>query len=387
MLQYKNNQWQEEVKPFVPFLNNGADISYPAVEIDPLYSISQIKESVALTGTAVAGEVGGLTAISVTGATDSAIVTSYGQASINGGQWARVSIAAKVDPNNLPTGSKNAIWGAFTGNVDNGYFWGVDATGLFVGYAIAGVITTERPATLPTDYANVGYTYQIEWTGDNFAPVKFSILSSQSGYLIPVFSYVLTLSAPSIDPNLPIKIVLESDGTAGATFRVLFGARSIHQSHPPRFGRISTEVRRIITVGSAAIVGLLALRPKSTFRGRVNTVLTQFNQISISSRTNGVTLWLAWNPTNLGTIAPAGWRTINNQPVDESSIEGNITLNATAPVMPFVLEAWQIAPNQHLNISLADLPLPPVKGNILLAAQSVNATATVESALSIAESF
>ncbi|MGL5877594.1 MAG: hypothetical protein ACRC2V_07415, partial [Xenococcaceae cyanobacterium] len=111
MLELVNGQWEKEAKPFVPLLNNGAEISHPVVEIDSLYSISQIKESSSVNGSAVIGEVGGLTAISVTGGGDSVSLSSLGTASINGGQWARVSISVKVDSANLPQGNKKAFWG------------------------------------------------------------------------------------------------------------------------------------------------------------------------------------------------------------------------------------------------------------------------------------
>jgi hypothetical protein len=382
LLELINNQWVRQLSQQYAF--NSQPEAVPAVQVMPQYGRSY-RENAVINGNGIVNDVNGVTVIEVALTADSVWLESYKRARVNSLGWAQAVINVKIPIR--PSGTQIIRWGAYyAGN--NGFYFGLDATGLFAAVIRAGIESKTYLGAAWETQIEAGATYGIEWTGNNYAPVEFSIYGNIGSQIGKLLTFTKEIPNGAIELNLPLAIELRSNGIA-SNLTAQFGQRAIYIDPRSSIAPIRTlsATRRNITVSSATNVGLIAVRSLIAFKGRPNSVESGLHSISVSCRTNGATFWLIENPPNLAAVAPT-WTAMGGFSGD-TSVESNVSFNASAVTTTGIkiINSWQCAANQDRIIFFPkEQTIPnPIVGNVVLIAQSLAANSTVDVSLTIEE--
>lgn len=324
------------------------------VELKPNYGLSILRDNITVNGAtytsgAYADEVNGEIQLASTAtANDSIILESAQRGVYIAGRSAELGIGVRVPV--LPVGTQELRWGLFDNT--NGFYFGVDATGLFVAIRRSGIVTKIYQSSWNGDKANgagasglslnlaQGSIFQIVFNWYGFGPIHFIANINDAngvGRLVTLHRFTPSSQTSVIDPNLPIRAEIANGSTATAINLYVAGRQySILGLLQPQTRITSEYVFGIAT--SPTILPILSFRRKSTFRGRSNTVSCSVLGMDASAKgqDNFVQLRVG------GTIGGGTWGTPSDYGATETCLESNIaptSLTGGSPLSSVIIAA------------------------------------------------
>ena len=189
-----------------------------------------------------------------------------------------------------PTGTQYAKWG-YSDLTNNGFYFGIDVTGLFVAYLTGGAETKIYQNDWNTDVldgsgasgltltpAN-GVISQIDFTWYGYGDIKFSFLIFNATTLttkkVIAHTLKITGSASIVDPNQPLKFEVGNGASSTTDFSLYIGGHQfsvVDGNSFPQKRYISELVTNYTTATDILWQPLITFRKKATFNSRPNSV-------------------------------------------------------------------------------------------------------------------
>jgi len=249
-----------------------------------------------------------------------------------------------------PTGTQYAKWG-YSDLANNGFYFGQDATGIYVAYITGGVETKTYQANWNEDKLNGtgasglsivpanGSISQIDFTWYAYGDIKFIFLVFNPVTLktqkIIAHTTKINNAASIIDPNQPLKFEVGNGATSTNDFSLFVGG---HQFSV--VGGFSDSQKRLIselltnytTALNTSWQPLIAFRKKATFNGRANSVNGSLENFEVAAdgeletriTIGGTTSNLAFaNPTGVAATESAVETKVTGGVALTTSLDGN----------------------------------------------------------------
>ena len=271
---------------------------FPIVELTSVYGVSDLRDVVITAGGGTVTNDATEYVINTTASGgDSTILESAERGRYEPGFAGEAGIGVRIP--SLPIGTQVARWGMF--DDDNGAFFGVNSTTIFLTIRRGGVDTTfiqsawnvdpldgSGPSGETLDLSK-GNIYQILFTWYGYGVIEFRVVLPDTPTLaqqvITVHRYVPIGETSFIDPNQPLRAEVDNDGTANS-FNLFVGGRqySIVGKYTPTF-RVTSE-RRTITDVTTTLTPVISFTRKAVFpagSGRTNSVKVELEEINIIS--------------------------------------------------------------------------------------------------------
>lgn len=270
----------------------------PIVELTPAYGLSILRDSVTTIGDGtVTNDATEFNLSNTTNGIDSAILESVLRGRYEPGFAGEAGIGVRIPM--LPIGNQIGRWGFF--DDQNGAFFGVDSTNVFVAIRRGGSDTTFPQSSWNVDRLDgtglsgatlnlsKGNIFQIVFTWYGYGVIEFRVVipnpSTLAQEVITVHRFSPTGQTSFIDPNLPIRAQIDNNGTA-ETYTLFVGGRqySIIGKYNPTF-RVTSERRRVTNLTSA-LTPVLSFTRKAIFpsgSARTNSVQVDLEEINIIS--------------------------------------------------------------------------------------------------------
>lgn len=372
-------------KAFTGFNELIVSSGYPIIDLKSVYGISDIRDKVAEVGTGTVTNTAGEYVVS-TGA------TAGGTASLSSVEYGRYVAGFEATPGLgvrvpvLPVGDQIARWGYFDDN--NGFGFGVDATGFFVFIRKGGTETiTYQPdfefdcGLLDLSFLRI-YRMPFRWYGSG--PVGFEI-SDEEDFKEPSIKRIHIIRAQDDEPiteeaNLPIRIEVDN-GTQDTDLTVYVAGRQffIQGNYNPST-RITSQSNEAVSVGGT-FLPLVSFRFKSGFEG-ISAKLGGGDLLTASAN-------IRYEVRVGGSLTGASFGAPDNIPATETGLEVDTSATAiTGGQKIFEGLANSGAGNRSgqtgEGISDIDLPKDTV---ITLGAVSLGGTATVSAVFRVQEEW
>ncbi|MEK3703043.1 hypothetical protein MKY87_02865 [Paenibacillus sp. FSL R7-0198] len=270
----------------------------PIVELTSVYGLSILRDAVTITGAGtVTNNATEYNLSNSASGVDSAILESVLRGRYEPGYAGEAGIGVRIP--SLPIGNQVAQWGLF--DTQNGAFFGVNSTTVFVTVRRAGVDTTVPQSLWNVDPLNgtgpsgatlnlsKGNIYQIVFTWYGYGVIEFRVVIPDPVTLaqevITVHRFSPTGQTSFVDPNLPLRAQVANNGT-GAAYSIFVGGRqySIIGKYEPTY-RVTSERRRITNVTST-LTPVISFTRKAVFpagSARTNSVQVNLEEINVIS--------------------------------------------------------------------------------------------------------
>lgn len=296
-----------------------------------------------------------------------------------------------------PTDTQSATWGGITSDGNNGFYFGRDATGVYVTRLRAGTEidktyqsdwnldkldgTGKSGRTLDLDNGNI---FQIEWTWYGYGQIIFGVLGVVSGKqtFIPVHEMSDFTDTSVTDPSLRVFTKVENGGTTTSNLPLYVGGRqySVVGTYVPKY-RFTADVRGSTTL-STTVQPLISFRIKSGFRNR--SIKLQGYTI-VNDGNNRVYVELRLD----GTLTGATFGTPGNYTASDTALESDTS--ATAITGGNVIWNGDVIDSSNAgNVGLADRDVDldlPEESTITLCAASFSGTPAVFSGFRMKEEW
>lgn len=339
--------------------------------LKPTWGTSRFRDNVTTANGGSVAETGGEIKVSAgTSANGSAIIETVERGQYRSGTWGHGSVGIRVPSPDGVTGEQVARWGYF--DADNGFGWGVDATGVFTFRRKSGSDTVYRPpADAPSQDAEwnhdpmngagpSGLTLDISegmvfhtvfrWYGHGpcawYIEPKDTAAQWASEVVVDQRVYPDEVSLP--DPNQPIRVEVDNGATSGSELDVYMGGRqfALWGGGGSAFQQRTTNA--VFSDGTGLTIPnddtwypLLAVRRKSTFgpSGRTNSVRVVTREVEVASA-GQLRMRVAFDATP--TLNGLSWGAPDGVPTDETALEtvvtnSNLDLEATGGI-PIIQE-------------------------------------------------
>lgn len=268
-------------------------------------------------------------------ASDSATLDSAERGRYQPGYGAEAGIGIRYA--DTPTGEQDVQFGYFDAN--NGFFFGRDATGIYVASRRDGTTTKvyqsawnadtlsatgENPSGLRLNLA-AGNIFHVLYSWYGYGPVHFIVMMKDSdGYQREVVAHTISPSqqVSILDPNLPIRAHIEN-GATEAAHTLYVGGRQfsvIGRYDPVR--RVVSERRLSLGSVSTTVLPLIAFRRKSGY----DDVSVKIDGFDIITDQNLV-VEIRTTPTSL---TGASYGTPTNHTAAECAVEADIAATAVS---------------------------------------------------------
>lgn len=301
----------------------------------PTWGISDLRDETSTTGTgaSVAESNGEFLLQTGTDGTGASSVVSKERGQYQSGTEGEAGIGVRIPT--LPTGSQSARWGLYDDN--NGFGYGVDATGLFVFRRNSGTETKTYQTAFNKDQVNgntvskvnldlaEGNIFQISfvWYGygsiDYLVNIKEFAQSKDSRVLLHTTQVDEELSI--VDPNQPLTVEVDNGGTA-SNFQVYVGGRqfSVVQGNSESKRRTTSFELNGESVSTTSYVAIASFRKKTNFNGRQNSVNTFLKNIQVNTD-NPIYFYLDYG----GSVTGGSWAVAPDTKSTETALEHNTT--------------------------------------------------------------
>jgi len=242
-----------------------------------------------------------------------------------------------------PIGTQYAKWG-YSDFSESGFYFGYDVTGIYVAYLTGGVETKVYQSSWNNDVldgtgtsgltldAAVGSISQIDFTWYGYGDIKFSFLIFNTTTLktekVVAHTFKINNSASIEDPNQPLKFEVGNGVTSTTDFSLYIGGHQfsiVDGFSVPQKRLVSDLLTNYTTATNTAWQPIIAIRKKSTFNGRPNSVNVVAEQFTIAADGEVET-----RLTRGGTTSNLSWATPTGVDVNETAIETKITTSGTA---------------------------------------------------------
>jgi hypothetical protein len=301
-------------------------------DLKSFYGKSTYRDIYETTGSASISNVinGGQYEMYVSGANDSAIMTSVERGKYIAGLTAQAGIGVRIPQ--ILVGNQFARFGIYDDS--NGYYFIFSNSNLNIGRRKAGIdyVTSNNqfnvdkldgkgPSEL-TYNPTSGYIYHVDFAWYGYGVIEYSI-SAQSKYGRQKTFIVHRISVSNetsiSSPNLPIRAELRNNGTSGSNTLFVSGRQySIIGKFTPTFRPCAAYINNV-TINSSTFVPVLNIRRKTGFNGvpiRIKTADVVVSTPQLVAIRSG------------GTLTGAVWGAVPNQDSNETAIEFDSTATA-----------------------------------------------------------
>lgn len=305
----------------------------PVIELNSAYGLTNLRDIKTVVGTGTATATAGEIKLS-TGISASATVKleSGERGRYMPGAAAQVGIGIRLPV--APTGEQVVRWGMF--DASNGYYWGRDATGVFVARLNNGAESKTYQTAWNVDTLNgsgpsgltlsvtAGQIYHIDFTWYGYGLIEFVVImrsTAKGQEQVPVHRIVVDGTTSVQNPNLPIAVDADNNATA-SNIDVFVGGRqySIIGGYNPAF-RVSSDYRVSATVNTTT-KHYVSFRRKTGFEDRA----VKIDGWTIIPQTQNMILELRLNPT----ITSASYTALTNHTATETALESDTTSNVVS---------------------------------------------------------
>jgi hypothetical protein len=298
--------------------------------------VSALRDLTTVVGSATVTAANSEYALATTAAaSDSAILDSAEKGRYQAGYAAEVGIGIRYP--DTPTGNMQAKWGYFDNN--NGFYFGRDATGIFIAtlrggseikvYQNTGAnqwnadkLDGTGASGLTLDLAD-GNIFQIRYSWYGYGTIEFTVILPDANNVqknIMVHRFSATAQTSIIDPNQPIRAKIENGATATAHTLYVGGRQySVLGSYNPNVR--NTGQYRLLqgSITSAAFVPLITFRRKAAYNStsvkvRHLTLITN-QDVIIQVRVGG-------------SLTGASYITPSDYTAQETAVEADISATA-----------------------------------------------------------
>lgn len=305
----------------------------PIIELNSSYGQSLLRDIVTETNTGTVADGSGEIVIS-TGATASSVarIKSADAGRYIPGYAAEVGTGVRFPT--APTGNHEAQWGGRNVGETDGFFWGYDATGVYIARLDGGVVlgkvyqsswnidvadgTGTSGITLDMTAGNI---FQIDFTWYGYGQIVWNIVAVQGRSQEPVPVHQIKVAgAPSTeDPNLQVfgQVI---NGATASDFTGYVGGRqySIVGRYRPSY-RFSGEYRAAIATSTTS-KPTVTFKSKTAFRSRSIKV----DMMDIIPATKAVIVELVIN----GSLTGASYANPTNHTANETACEVDVSATA-----------------------------------------------------------
>lgn len=304
----------------------------PVIELNSAYGLSNLRDVVTTVGTGSATAAAGSGEILLsTGISANASVNleTAERGRYMPGAAGQAGIGIRIPT--APTGEQVIRWGLYAST--NGYYWGMDATGMFVARLNNGTESKTYQSAWNVDpldgsgpsgltlSVTAGQIYHIDFTWYGYGIIEFAVImrTEAAGQQQVLAHRIAADGSTSIrNPNLPITVEALNNATA-SNVDVYVGGRqySIIGDYRPEF-RVSSDYRISATVNTTT-KHYVSFRRKSGFGSRSVKV----DGWTIIPQTQNMILELRLNPT----ITSASYTALTNHTATETALESDTTSN------------------------------------------------------------
>ena len=253
----------------------------PVFDIKSIFGKSELRDIFTTSGTGTITNVIGTDSefkLSVSGSNDISNLTTTQRGSYVSGTSAEVGIGVRL-PTSL-TGNQTIKWGITDGN--DGFYYKQTSTNLYVCILRNGVETA-----VPRNQWNIdridgkgesainidltrGNIFRIIFTWYGYGAIEFSIVGldvTNNQKLFPVHRMQPQGQTSTKTPNLPIKVIIENNGTTASTDLYVAGRQfSLFGEKTPTF-RYNSCYGYNTSINSSIFTPLIALRKKTNYLG------------------------------------------------------------------------------------------------------------------------
>jgi len=367
----------------------------PIIELNSAYGVTAVRDVTSVTNSGAITSPGTGEILLSTGATASSTADLYSgeRGRYIPGYGAQVGVGVRIPVS--PTGEQSVKWGLITPDGNEGFYFGMDATGLYAAVVRSGTETEKvYQSSFNLDLADgsgdTGYVldvskgniFQIDFTWYGYGQILFGVLGVVGGYqkFIPLHQYRPTDQTSIRTPNLPVT-VLSTNGATASDFDVYVGGRqySIIGEYAPKY-RATGQERASVSVGSGVVEPLVSFRSKSGFEDRS----LQVESITAIVQTTPVVAEIYINPTLTG----ASWANPTNYTAAETAVETDVSatsLSGGTLIWSELLPAGS-GTNRAASKALNTIDIPENQV-VTLAFRGVGGTATVTAQLVMREEW
>jgi hypothetical protein len=262
-------------------------------------------------------------------------ITTKQRGNYQAGCTGQVGIGARVPT--LPVGTQILEWG-YTDRT-NGFFFGVDASGLFISKLAAGVETKVYQSSWNADKLDGtgdsgitidltdGHIFQIDFTWYGYGMVEYSIIIHNTLDNVMekhiVHSTHIDEGVSVQDPNLPLYFRSANRAGTAANIDLYIGGHqfSTYTGQQWTQQRLGSELlTNFTTATNTNWQPLIAIRKKTALNGRKNSVNVKIEDFFVAAD-NEMEVRL----TVLGTTSNLTWGTPTDRTASETAIETKVT--------------------------------------------------------------
>jgi hypothetical protein len=298
--------------------------------------VSALRDFTTIVGSATVTAANSEYALTTTAAaSDSAILDSAEKGRYQAGYAAEVGIGIRYA--GTPTGDMQVKWGYFDGT--NGFYFGKDATGVFIATLRGGVEAKVYQNTgvsqwnadkldgtgasgLTLDLAD-GNIYQIRYSWYGYGTIEFTVIlpdanNIQRSIVVHRFSAIAQTSI--IDPNQPIRAKIENGATATAHTLYVGGRQySILGSYNPNVRNTGQYRLNQGSITSAAFVPLITFRRKAAY----DTTSVKVRHLTLITNQDVI-----WQVRLNGVLTGESYITPSDYTAQETAVESDISATA-----------------------------------------------------------
>lgn len=294
--------------------------------------ISALRDLTTVTGSATVTAVNSEYNLSTTAlANDSAILDSAEKGRYQAGYAAEVGIGIRYA--GTLTGEMQVKWGYFSTN--NGFYFGKDATGVFIATLRGGSETKVYQSAWNADKLNGtgasgltldladGNIFQIRYSWYGYGTVEFIVVLPDANYVqrnIVVHRFSAVAQTNIIDPNQPIRAKIENGATATAHTLYVGGRQySILGTYNPNVRNTGQYRLTQGSITTAAFVPLITFRRKSAYE----TTSVKLRHLAIIT-SQDIIIQVRSN----GSLTGASYATPSDYTAQETAVEADISATA-----------------------------------------------------------
>lgn len=377
-----------------PFSELTTASKIPLIELKSIYGVSDLRDITETAGSGSITHTGQEYLVATTASgTDSAKLSSAERGRYVPGLAGETGIGVRLS-SSTATGDQDFKWGYY--DADDGFFFGLDSTGVFAATMRAGTVTKTYqsnwnidtldgtgPSGINLDLTE-GHIFSVTYTWYGYGVIEFGVVEQKGtageaqSTVIPVHRFRDRTGRTSVaNPNLHIRAEINNNGTAAAGSMYVAGRKySLSGNYAPS-RRLTSEHRFSINT-STTFVPTISFRRKSGFAP---------TSVKLSNLDLVVGATSLWELRVDATLTGASWGSVSNIPASETSLE--VDTSATAVSGGQKIEAGFAASgvkSQLISANLKRLDLP-FNSTLTLMLRTASGTDTAHALLSLSEEW